>query len=110
MPPVQPADRPRLADRVAALVAAAIAAAQAGRTAPHGTVIAGAPGAVSPPVPGMNWPTVLVTGSNGCLRGAYDGDGDGNPRRIGNDEGLVSGAPVALIGLFRRRRCSRSGQ
>jgi hypothetical protein len=22
---------------------------------------------------------VLVTGSNGCLRGAYDGDGDGKP-------------------------------
>lgn len=38
------------ADRVAALVIAAIAAAQAWRTAPRGTVIAGASGAVSPPV------------------------------------------------------------
>ena len=50
--------------------------------------MAGAPGAVPPPVPGMNWPAVLVTGSNGCLRGAYDGDGGGNPRRTGNYEGL----------------------
>ncbi|HEX6855358.1 MAG TPA: hypothetical protein VF204_08705 [Streptosporangiaceae bacterium] len=48
------------ADRVAALVIAAIAAAQAWRTAPRGTVIAGALGAVSPPVaaPGPRLPPV----------------------------------------------------
>ena len=90
MPPVQPADRPRLADRVAALVVAAIAAAQAWRTAPRRT----GPSLQAHRAPsprrcrGMNWPAVLVTGSNGCLRGAYDGDGGGNPRRTGNYEGL----------------------